>query len=307
MFLDRLGHFGGEGRNVEYREGLYVGYRYYETVDKVVRYPFGYGLSYTTFAYSDLKATEKEATFTITNTGEKDGAEIAQLYIAKPDAEIFRPAKELKGFAKVFLKADESKTVTIPLDDKAFRYWNVKTDRWEIEGGNYQILIGASVQDIRLKAEIAVQGTGAPDPYAGKGLFHYQTGDIKNVPTAEFEALLGHPVPEEKPVIDRTMTLGELNHSRSPLCWLIAGVLAFLLKSGEKRGKPDLNILFQYNMPLRGLAQMTGGMIGDEFVDGLVLEAKGFWIVGIVRALVGLLQNYVANSRYQAKLDEQSR
>ena len=158
-----------------------------------------------------------------------------------------------------------------------------------------------------MKAEIAVQGTGAPDPYAGKGLFHYQTGDIKNVPTAEFEALLGHPVPEEKPVIDRTMTLGELNHSRSPLCWLIAGVLAFLLKSGEKRGKPDLNILFQYNMPLRGLAQMTGGMIGDEFVDGLVLEAKGFWIVGIVRALVGLLQNYVANSRYQAKLDEQSR
>jgi len=300
-------YYPGKRQNAEYREGLYVGYRYYETVDKVVRYPFGYGLSYTTFAYSDLKATEKEATFTIANTGEKDGAEIAQLYIAKPDAEIFCPAKELKGFAKVFLKAGESKTVTIPLDDKAFRYWNVKTDRWEIEGGNYQILISASVQDIRLEAEIAVQGTGAPDPYAGKGLLHYQTGDIKNVPTAEFEALLGHPVPEEKPVIDRTMTLGELNHSRSPLCWLIAGVLAFLLKSGEKRGKPDLNILFQYNMPLRGLAQMTGGMIGDEFVDGLVLEAKGFWIVGIVRALVGLLQNYVANSRYQAKLDEQSR
>ena len=84
-------------------------------------------------------------------------------------------------------------------------------------------------------------------------------------------------------------------------------MLAFLLKSGEKRGKPDLNILFQYNMPLRGLAQMTNGMIGDEFVDGLVLEGKGFWIVGILRALVGLVQNYVANSRYQAKLDEQSR
>ena len=300
-------YYPGKRQNAEYREGLYVGYRYYETVDKAVRYPFGYGLSYTTFAYSDLKATEKEVTFTLTNTGEKDGAEIAQLYISKPDAEIFRPARELKGFAKVFLKAGESKTVTIPLDDKAFRYWNVETDHWEVEGGAYQLLVGASVQDIRLQTTVTVQGTGAPDPYAGKGLLHYQTGDIKNVPTAEFEALLGHPVPEEKPVIDRTMTLGELNHSRSPLCWLIAGVLAFLLKSGEKRGKPDLNILFQYNMPLRGLAQMTNGMIGDEFVDGLVLEAKGFWIVGILRALVGLVQNYVANRRYQAKLDEQSR
>ena len=300
-------YFPGKGQNAEYREGLYVGYRYYETADKAVRYPFGYGLSYTTFAYSDLKATEKEVTFTLTNTGEKDGAEIAQLYISKPDAEIFRPARELKGFAKVFLKAGESKIVTIQLDDKAFRYWNVETDHWEVEGGAYQLLVGASVQDNRLQTTVIVQGTGAPNPYAGKVLPHYQTGDIRNVPTAEFETLLGHPVPKEKTIIDRTMTLGELNHSRSPLCWLIAWVLAFLLKSGEKRGKPDLNILFQYNMPLRGLAQMTGGMIGDEFVDGLVLEAKGFWIVGIVRALVGLMQNFVANSRYQAKLDEQSR
>lgn len=300
-------YFPGKKRNTEYREGLYIGYRYYETVDKAVRYPFGYGLSYTTFAYSDLKTDTDKVTFTITNTGEKDGAEIAQLYISKPNAEIFCPAKELKGFAKVFLKAGESKTVTIKMDDKAFRYWNVKTDHWETEGGAYQILIGASVQDIRLHTEVEISGTNAPNPYEGRGLLHYQTGDIKNVPTAEFEALLGHPVPEEKPVIDRTMTLGELNHSRSPLCWLIAGVLTLLLRSGEKKGKPDLNILFQYNMPLRGLAQMTGGMIGDETVNGLVLEAKGFWIIGILRALVGLVQNFVANSRYQAKLDEQSR
>ena len=114
-------------------------------------------------------------------------------------------------------------------------------------------------------------------------------------------------MPEEKTVIDRTMTLGELNHSRSPLCWLIAGVLSLLLKAGEKKGKPDLNILFQYNMPLRALAQMTNGALGEEFVDGLVLEAKGFWIIGILRALVGLVQNVVGNSRWQAKLDEQSK
>ena len=300
-------YFPGKKQNAEYREGLYVGYRYYETANKAVRYPFGYGLSYTTFAYSDLKVNAEKVTFTLTNTGSVAGAEIAQLYVAKPDAAVFRPAKELKGFAKVFLKAGESKTVTIPLDDKTFRYWNVATDRWEVEGGSYQLLVGANVQDIRLTADITLPGTGAPDPYAGKDLVHYRTAHVQEVPDAEFEALLGRPLPEETTAIDRTMTLGELHHSRSPLCWLIAGVLTLLLRSGEKRGKPNLNILFQYNMPLRGLAQMTGGMIGDETVDGLVMEAKGFWVIGILRALVGLLQNYVANSRYQAKQDEQSR
>ena len=300
-------YFPGRKQNAEYREGLYVGYRYYETANKAVRYPFGYGLSYTTFAYSDLKVNAENVTFTLTNTGSRAGAEIAQLYVAKPDAKVFRPAKELKGFAKVFLKAGESKAVTIPLDDKTFRYWNVATDRWEVEGGSYQLLVGANVQDIRLTAAITLPGTGAPDPYAGRELLDYRTGNIRNVPDAEFEALLGRSIPAETTAIDRTMTLGELHHSRSPLCWLIAGVLTLLLRSGEKRGKPNLNILFQYNMPLRGLAQMTNGMIGDEFVDGLVLEAKGFWVIGILRALVGLLQNYVANSRYQAKLDEQSR
>ena len=300
-------YFPGKKQNTEYREGLYVGYRYYETANKAVRYPFGYGLSYTTFAYSDLKVNVDKVTFTLTNTGSVAGAEIAQLYVAKPDATVFRPAKELKGFAKVFLKAGESKTVTILLDDKTFRYWNVATDSWEVEGGSYQLLVGANVQDIRLTAEITLPGTGAPDPYAGKVLAHYRTARVQEVPDAEFEALLGRPLPEETTAIDRTMTLGELHHSCSPLCWLIAGVLTLLVRSGEKNGKPNLNVLFQYNMPLRGLAQMTNGMIGDEFVDGLVLEAKGFWVIGILRALVGLLQNYVANSRYQAKLDEQSR
>lgn len=300
-------YFPGRKQNAEYREGLYVGYRYYETANKAVRYPFGYGLSYTTFAYSDLKVNADKVTFTLTNTGSVAGAEIAQLYVAKPDAAVFRPAKELKGFTKVFLKAGESKTITIPLDDKTFRYWNVATDSWEVEGGSYQLLVGANVQDIRLTAEITLPGTGAPDPYAGKDLAHYRTAHVQEVPDAEFEALLGRPLPEETTAIDRTMTLGELHHSRSPLCWLIAGVLTLLLRSGEKNGKPNLNILFQYNMPLRGLAQMTGGIIGEETVDGLVMEAKGFWVIGILRALVGLLQNYVANSRYQAKLDEQSR
>ena len=296
-------YFPGKQQNVEYREGLYIGYRYYETAHVPVRYPFGYGLSYTTFAYSDLKADADKVTFTITNTGSRAGAEIAQLYVAKADAAVFRPEKELKGFAKVFLQAGECKTVTIPLDDKAFRYWNVKTDRWETEGGSYQLLVGASAQDIRLRAEVPVQGTGAPDPYAGKAVQCYRTADIKNVPDAAFEALLGHAIPEDKPHIDQTMTLGELNHSRSPLCWLAWAVLHTLLKRSSREGTPDLNLLFQYNMPVRALAQMTGGMVGQETVDGIVMEAKGFWIIGLLRALIGFGQNAVSNRKFRAALD----
>ena len=296
-------YFPGKQQNVEYREGLYIGYRYYETAHVPVRYPFGYGLSYTTFAYSDLKADADKVTFTIANTGSRAGAEIAQLYVAKADAAVFRPEKELKGFAKVFLQAGECKTVTIPLDDKAFRYWNVKTDRWETEGGSYQLLVGASVQDIRLRAEVSVQGTGAPDPYAGKAVQCYRTADIKNVPDAAFEALLGHAIPEDKPHIDQTMTLGELNHSRSPLCWLAWAVLHTLLKRSSREGTPDLNLLFQYNMPVRALAQMTGGMVGQETVDGIVMEAKGFWIIGLLRALIGFGQNAVSNRKFRAALD----
>ena len=295
-------NFGGDGPTVEYREGLYVGYRYYDTAGVPTAFPFGYGLSYTSFAYSDLKADETGVTLTVTNTGSCAGAEVVQLYVAKPDAKIFRPAKELKGFAKVFLEAGESKTVTIPLDDKAFRYWNVATHRWEVEGGSYQLLAGASSADIRLTATLTVAGTDAPDPYAGKDLEHYRTAQVQNVPDAEFEALLGRPIPENRVHIDRNMTLGEMGHGRSPLGWLVAAVLGALLRRSIKKGKPDLNILFQYNMPLRALAKMTNGAISMGMVDGIVMELQGFWIIGLVRVLVEAVKNVVLNSRMEERL-----
>ena len=114
-------NFAGAGRTVQYREGLYVGYRYYQTAGVPVAFPFGYGLSYTSFAYSELKADARSVTLTVTNTGSRAGAEIVQVYAAKPDAQIFRPAQELKAFTKVWLEAGESKTVTLLLDDKAFQ------------------------------------------------------------------------------------------------------------------------------------------------------------------------------------------
>ena len=295
-------NFAGAGRTVQYREGLYVGYRYYQTAGVPVAFPFGYGLSYTSFAYSDLKVTADSVTLTVTNTGARDGAEIVQVYIAKPGAEIFRPAQELKAFARVPLAAGESRTVTLPLDDKAFRYWNTRTDGWEIEGGRYEVRVGASSADIRLTANVDIRGTNAPDPYAGKALPHYKSGSVQNVPDAEWEALLGHPIPRDKVKIDRNMTLGELNHSRSPLGWLIWAVLTALLNASFKKGKPDLNVLFQYNMPLRALAKMTSGAISMGMVDGLVMELQGFWIIGLVRVIYEAVKNQILNAQLERRL-----
>ena len=295
-------NFGGEGRNVEYREGLYVGYRYYQTAGVKPAFPFGYGLSYTTFEYSGLKADETGVTLTVTNTGSAAGAEIVQLYVAKPDAKVFRPEQELKGFAKVSLAPGESKTVAIALDDKAFRYWNVKTNAWEVEGGSYQLRVGASSVDIRLTADITVKGTNAPDPYAGLSLTHYVSGQITYVTDAEFEALLGHPIPEDIVRIDRNMTLGEMDHGRSPLGWLAQKVLRSRLDASFAKGKPDLNTVFQYNMPLRALAKMTNGMVSMGMVDGLVWELKGFWLVGIVRVIYEFIKNAILNAQLEKRL-----
>ena len=144
--------------------------------------------------------------------------------------------------------------------------------------------------------------TGAPDPYAGKNLEHYRTAQVQNVPDAEFEALLGRPIPENKVHIDRNMTLGEMGHGRSPIGWLAAAVLGTLLRRSIKKGKPDLNILFQYNMPLRALAKMTNGAISMGMVDGIVMELQGFWIIGLVRVIFEAVKNLVLNSRMEERL-----
>ena len=295
-------NFAGSGRTVQYREGLYVGYRYYQTAGVPVAFPFGYGLSYTSFAYSELKADARSVTLTVTNTGSRAGAEIVQVYAAKPDAQIFRPAQELKAFTKVWLEAGESKTVTLPLDDKAFRYWNTKTDSWEVEGGTYELRVGASSADIRLTAAVEVNGTSAPNPYAGKALPHYTSGKVQRVPDAEWETLLGRPIPADTVKIDRNMTLGELNHSRSPLCWLVWAVLTMMLNASYKRGKPNLNVMFQYNMPLRALAKMTSGAISMGMVDGIVLEAKGFWVIGLLKVIVEAVKNIILNAQLESRL-----
>ena len=294
--------FATRRKTVEYREGLYIGYRYFTTAEKAVRFPFGYGMSYTTFAYSDMAADEQGVSLTVTNTGSVAGTEIVQLYVAKKNSELFRPAKELKGFARVTLAPGEKQRITIMLDDKAFRFWNVKANRWEIEGGEYELLVGASVEDIRLCEKISVHGTATVHPYEDVDLDCYYKGDVLSVSDADFEKLLGHPIPNGKTKIDRNLTLGELNHARSPLGWLVWLVLTILLDVSYKRGKPDLNILFQYNMPLRALAKMTNGAISMGMVDGIVMELQGFWILGLVRVIYEAIKNVVLNAQMEKRL-----
>ena len=294
--------FATRRKTVEYREGLYIGYRYFTTAEKAVRFPFGYGMSYTTFAYSDMAADEQGVSLTVTNTGSVAGTEIVQLYIAKKSSELFRPAKELKGFARVTLAPGEKQRITIMLDDKAFRFWNVKANRWEIEGGEYELLVGASVEDIRLCEKISVHGTATVHPYEDVDLDCYYKGDVLSVSDADFEKLLGHPIPNGKTKIDRNLTLGELNHARSPLGWLVWLVLTILLDVSYKRGKPDLNVLFQYNMPLRALAKMTNGAISMGMVDGIVMELQGFWILGLVRVIYEAIKNVVLNAQMEKRL-----
>ena len=294
--------FATRRKTVEYREGLYIGYRYFTTAEKAVRFPFGYGMSYTTFAYSDMAADEQGVSLTVTNTGSVAGTEIVQLYIAKKNSELFRPAKELKGFARVTLAPGEKQRITITLDDKAFRFWDVKANRWEIEGGEYELLVGASVEDIRLCEKISVHGTATVHPYEDGDLDCYYKGNVLHVSDADFEKLLGHPIPNGKTKIDRNLTLGELNHARSPLGWLVWLVLTILLDASYKRGKPDLNILFQYNMPLRALAKMTNGAISMGMVDGIVMELQGFWILGLVRVIYEAIKNVVLNAQMEKRL-----
>lgn len=297
-------YFSGAERCSQYREGIYVGYRYYDTVKVKVQYPFGYGLSYTTFSYKDLEVLENEVRFTLTNTGRVDGKEVVQLYVGGPKGRIFRPEKELKGFKKVFLKAGECKAITIPFDDKTFRYWNSMTNRFEVEGGVYSIFIGANVADIRLLQTVTREGTTKDWPYKAETLKSYYTGRISQVSEKEFETLLGHPVPEGKWSGDLSLNdaLSQMYYAKSPLARLVWRILTGLKNKSEEKGKPDLNLLFIYNMPFRGIAKMTGGAVSMDMAEGMVLAVNGHFFRGMRRIIGGYFANAKANRAYEKKL-----
>lgn len=282
-------YFPGRGRNAQYREGLYIGYRYYDTVNEDVRFPFGYGLSYTTFEYSNLEINGNAVSFDIKNTGKMKGAEIAQIYIRAAESKIFRAKKELKGFTKVFLEPGEVKRVTIQLDDKAFRYFNINTNKFEIEECDYEIIVAASSRDERLKQTVHIMGTDAPNPYEGKKLESYFTGNIKNVSDKEFETLLGYR-PDDKnsnKKFDINDPVCHMNHSKSILGRIVYKIMNSKMQKSIEEGNPNLNLSFNFNMPLRAMCKMSDGFISEFMVRGIVKELNGLWIIGLCQFIIG--------------------
>ena len=156
-----LGEYPGSNGKVEYKEDLFVGYRYYDSKNVKPLFPFGFGLSYTTFAYSDYKIDLKGSgesltctvSFKVTNTGKVQGKESAQVYVRDPESAFVRPFKELKGFAKVDLKPGETKSMSIVLNQRAFQYYNPDTKQWVAEAGKYEMLVGTSSDNIVLKQQ----------------------------------------------------------------------------------------------------------------------------------------------------------
>jgi len=299
-------YYPSQERTSEYRESLYVGYRYYDTAKVPVLYPFGFGLSYTSFEYSDIKVTDEKVSFTIKNTGSYDGAEVAQLYVGLPSAKVFRPEKELKGFVKVYLKAGESKEVSIAFDDKTFRYFNVKTNKWEVEDGNYQIMIGASSADIKLEANIMKTETTDTMPYDKAELPSYYTGKIESVEASEYTKLLGRSIPDGKwsGKLGPNDAICQMYYARSGLARFAYDRLTAMKKKADESGKPDLNILFIYNMPFRAMAKMTAGAVSMEMVDGIVELVNGHFFGGLGKIIGGYFRNSKKNKAYEAKIKE---
>jgi len=290
-------------RNLQYREGPFIGYRYYDTADVAVRFPFGFGLSYTTFAYSNLSVTDAGVSFTLTNTGDRAGAEIAQLYVGKSESKIIRPKKELKGFKKVWLQSGESKVVEIPFDDKTFRYFNTKTNKWEVEAGEYQMYVGANVRDIVLTGTTAQQGTTEEVPYDIENLPSYKTGHVRNVHYEEFQRLYGSVLPEEKVgPLGINDALCQMKDAKSGVCRLAYKILKKKLDKSFESGVPDLNIMFLYNMPFRAMCKMSAGIVSREMVESMVVLVNGRFFKGLNGLIAGFFRNSKANRRYEKEL-----
>jgi beta-glucosidase len=228
-------NFPGEAGHVRYGEGVMVGYRYYETADVAVRYPFGHGLSYTTFEYSDLRLTDVTAdTATVqvrvTNTGDRAGKHVVQVYVAAPKRPVSTPARELRGFTKVALEAGESTVAEIRLDRRAFAYYDITAGKWTVAGGLYQVQVGRSAHEIAAQVDLELPGDADTrpltmdstvsewfgHPVVGPALTDYMTAGmteeqaaaaaehqdmlrmVESMPLRQFLGFLPNPLPEDK-------------------------------------------------------------------------------------------------------------
>lgn len=265
-------YYPGKEATAEHREGLFIGYRYFDKVGKKVRFPFGYGLSYTAFEYSHLVVNGRQVSFDVTNVGDVFGEEIAQLYIEKKNSQIFRVKRELKGFEKVALAPGETKTVHIELEDRDFSYYSVKASEWVVEPGAYILQIGSSLEDIHLQEECVLEGQQVADEYTQEQYPNYFTGKVTQVTDDEFVALLGYQPPnplwDPNEALEMNDTIAQARNKH----WLgkfTYGMVA-LVRDGFKLLKNPIwsnNMYFVINMPFRQIERFTGGKISKKMVQ----------------------------------------
>ena len=268
-------YYPGEELSAEHRESIYVGYRYYETKDIAVRFPFGHGLSYTDFQYSNLKVSKSKIEFEITNMGSVEGEEVAQVYIKPIDSKIFRAAKELKGFDKVKLQSGETKKLSITLDENAFSYYNIEAKQWVEESIEYEIEVGASIEDIRLSDKLRISALKFADPYRSKDIPSYRSADIKNVSRREFERLYGGKLPAHHWDRGVKLTLNDTVSQLKYKNWFgrsIYGLMLFARKVLLIFRQPIKanNIMFVVNLPFKNIEKLTGGKIKQKLVEGFL-------------------------------------
>ncbi|WP_155373898.1 glycoside hydrolase family 3 C-terminal domain-containing protein [Catellatospora vulcania] len=271
-------------RQAEYRESVYVGYRYYDTAGTDVLFPFGHGLGYTTFAYADVTANDTEVTVTVTNTGERAGSEVVQVYVHEPAAAGARPEQELKGFAKVRLAPGESRAVTIGLDRRAFAWYDVAGARWAVTGGRYEIRVGASSRDIRATATVDVPGDGPPAPaYPVPAAGQHWDRD-------RFGVAFGRPLPDNTADVPGAYTLNTPLHDMrsSPVTRLLQATARRQARGFVKDPKSPMALLIGAmldEMPLRMLSMMSRGKIGRPVQEGLLDLINGRRLAGLRRLL----------------------
>lgn len=273
-------------KDAHYREGLYVGYRYYATAGVPVRYPFGYGLSYTTFAYADLNIDGDTVTCTVTNTGAVAGKEIAQLYIAPPKGPLYRPARELKGFQKIALEPGESKTVTFQLDDRSFAVWN---GSWVIPGGRYTVLVGGSSEDLPLSGAVEKETVSLTAPNVPAWYFA-----PKGAPShGDFETLVGSPVVEKqlkKGQFTMENTVMEMKDHSFIMKIMFKAVESTVAKGfGGKKDYSDPTFRMMINSAadcsLSGMK--INGAMKNYVMEGMLELANGHFFRGITKMAKG--------------------
>ena len=247
--------YGGEGDNADYREGIFVGYRYYDRKDMEVLFPFGYGLSYTTFAYSNLRLSAETisdtdtltATVTVKNTGSRTGKTVVQLYVGDPESTVFRPVRELKDFAKVELQPGESRDVTFTLDKRAFAYWNEEIHDWHVESGEFTIEVGQSSRNMECSASVYVMSTiKLPKHYTMDTIFMDLMAD-----------------PEAMEVMQPMM--GAIQRALTPGSEDVSAAAAEAITE-------EMNLAMMKYMPLRGALSFGGGSITREQIEDLLVQ-----------------------------------